>query len=267
MYICDVPVKFLFGGTDIMLKKTVSFLLAALLLTSVVSCADTSEEVFDRDFEIDKEETVDLSGGVYAFGSNWLNEWVLDVGTSDSGDKMNARYKEIEERFGVTFNLLNSDYCSETAVMSNMAAGLYERVPDAMDIAGNQAYSMYKKGLLYPFDEITTIDVTDEKFGSHNFVCNGASWDGHRWCVYPNNWQLVPQFASTLIYNNETMSKLGYGGKIREYTENGQWTWQNFEDIVRVAPLQSGTRNTSGLHMKMPAGSAKAQYSPTAETR
>jgi len=219
------------------IKITAFVVFLALLL---VSCAQQSDtEVFDEALSEFEGGGYDLSGKTFSFGSHWIEEYELELGYSDSGDKMLARYKDVREHFGITFNLLDTTHCEASKILGYAASGYYEEIPDVMDVAGDQAYSMYKSGMLFPFDEMTTIDINDSKFGNVNFIATGSSWGGHRWAIYPYNWQMIPQYIGTVIFNNSNLRQYGHSNEPYELIENGGWTWSNYRKILEDLQTQN----------------------------
>lgn len=225
-----------------MKKKFRLFTLVLLLAIIAAGCSQSTleqPEEFDRDYAGDLGE-VDLSGKTFRMGSHWIGEYYMDIGLSESGDKMRDRYRETEKKFNITMQFLGGGYCGEIDIATRAAAQLPEEIPDFMDVSGDQAYSMFKKDMLYPFDLIETMDVYSEKYGAANYVTCGANWNGHRWNIYPNNWQMIPQYPGIVIFNNSNLRLYGYFNKPYEMMENKDWTWASFEPMIDDIYRQSG---------------------------
>ncbi|MDF2685195.1 MAG: Bacterial extracellular solute-binding protein [Clostridia bacterium] len=228
------------------MKKIAALIFYVFLLFVICSCSGTAEEA-ELNETINTEIDLDFDGATFRFGSVWINEYLIDEGVSESGDKMNARYKEIEEKFNIKYELITT---SESLIMQNTAAGLPESIPDFADISGNGAYGLYEKDILFPFDEITTMDAGSVKYGSHNFVNNGAEWGGHQWCIYPNNWQMVPQYSGLLVFNLELLQKNNIEKTPYEYLETNSWTWDNFEILLKQLTFTEGADKYFGLSVE-----------------
>lgn len=223
------------------MKKTVSFLLSFVLLVSTVlavSCGSTEEELFDVDFHA--EFGPDLSGMTFTWGSAWASQMFPTEGFSNDGDKMRARYREVEEALGCKLNIVQWEN-SGSRVMAEAASGIL-----SLDLLDNETntgpVSLYKADMLVALDDISTVDPYNEDFGPVRFRRYGI-FDGKIYGVYQYEWDFPPEYAGALLYNTEMLSSFGLPVP-HELEEKGEWTWDNYRQYLR--DIAEAARN-SGL--------------------
>ncbi|MBQ2720845.1 MAG: hypothetical protein IJF23_04840, partial [Clostridia bacterium] len=114
-------------------------------------------------------------------------------------------------------------------VMQEIAAG--QRTLDLIDShATNAGIELYKAGILVPVDDIPNINGYDEKYGPLRFRQYGI-FDGKLYGLYQYLWDFPPEFFGTMTFNVDMLSSLGISLPY-EYTENGEWTWDNYKDYL-----------------------------------
>ena len=147
------------------MKKIICLLLMAVLSFSMVSCSGTQEEVFDR--PLDEAYEKDLTGLTFRWGSAWPQQLIPESGYSSAGDKTLQRIKDLKEKYGCDFTVEQVDDGS-SKVMQALAAGL-----PTIDILDSHAETggiqCYKANLLYCLEDISTINIDDEKWGTKAF--------------------------------------------------------------------------------------------------
>ena len=221
------------------MKKALScfllfFFLAFMVLA--VSCGSQEEESFDVDFQSTFEP--DLSGMTFTWGSAWASQMFPTEGFSNDGDKMRARYREVEKTLDCKINIVQWENAGNR-IMQEAAAGIL-----SLDILDNETHTgpvnLYKANMLVALDDISTIDPYNENFGPIRFRQYGI-FDGKIYGVYQYEWDFPPEYAGALMYNTEMLSSFGLPVP-HELEENGEWTWENYRRYLR--DIADGARNS-----------------------
>jgi len=214
---------------NILAKILAAVTVATLIFT--VSCA--TSEVEETVPEFDTEYEVDLTGLTFRFGTYWTTQYVYTEGFSSAGDKINARRRELEKTFGCKFEVLQYDL-DGSRIMQEVAAGM-----DTVDIIDNETCkgprNLYYAGLLVPLEDISTIDLNDEKWGPEKFRRYGI-FDGKAYGFYQYEWEFVPEYAGVLLFNGNLLIESGQTYPY-EYQENGEWNWKNFKKMLETCSV------------------------------
>ena len=136
------------------MKKLVSLLIIACIVTVMASCGGAGANVDNTVVEPVVEPTYkDMGGKTFLFNTNWPQEYFPDEAFSAAGDKMRARYKEMEGLYNCTFDIvLFNDTQASSDITKAVATGT--NIPDLIDVGASNAYAAYKAGLLYALDDI-----------------------------------------------------------------------------------------------------------------
>lgn len=208
------------------MKRIICLLLIAVLSFSMVSCSGTQEEVFDRPLDAAYEK--DLTGLTFRWGSAWPQQIMPESGYSNAGDKTLQRVKELKEKYGCDFTVEQVDDGS-SKVMQALAAGI-----PTIDILDSHAETggiqCYRANLLYCLEDISTINIDDEKWGTKAFLQYGR-FDQKQYGFYQFAWEFPPELAGAMIFNNELLAINGINNP-HEYQEEGVWNWENFEKTL-----------------------------------
>jgi len=210
------------------MKKVFSAILIILLLFCV-GCATAQEETVPE-WGTEEDGTIDMAGLTFRFGTAWINEYYPALGFSSAGDKMLARYSDTAEHFNITVEVTKTED-SSSIVARDIAAGL--STFDLLDVHSTNAMPLYKAGYMYPMNEISTIDLTEDyKYAPESFRRYGI-YKGNAYGFYPWAWEFIPQFEGTILFNNELVLKYGLENPY-EMQESGNWTWENFRKCLET---------------------------------
>lgn len=220
------------------MKRIISTVLALLLLSSLmftVSCGTQEYEVFDMDFSVEREVT--LEGLTFIWGSPWLTQFYPNEGFSLVGDNMRAHYRQIEEDLKCEIEIISWEDGGRR-IMQDVAAGM--KTCDLIDShATNAGIELYKAGILAALEDIPNFNGYDEKYGPMRFRQYGI-FDGKLYGIYQYTWDFPPEFAGLMTFNVDLISSLGVTLPY-EYQENGTWTWANYKEYLTT--ISSAAQN------------------------
>ena len=228
------------------MKKFISLLLMVCIIAVMTSCGNTGENIGDT-VDTETEPTYkDMGGAKFLFNTGWTNEYFPEEGYSDSGDKMRTRYKETAELFNCEFNVvLFTEVSASTLITAAVATGT--DIPDLIDTHAVNSYPVYKAGLLYPLNNITTIDLSETKWGPEKFRSYGI-WNGDSYGFFSYDWEFIPQFEGCLLFNNELIKSMGLQNPY-EMQSRDEWTWANFKEELVKATQTVGEVAVKGLQI------------------
>ena len=223
------------------MKRLLSLAIIALLIFAV-GCSQTAEEEVVPEYAIDGEEgEIDLEGMTFRFCSPWVDEYAPVSGYSAAGDKMLARYKQMEQELNITIQI--DEVGDESSFITrDVAAGL--PTYDLMDMHSPHAMNLYVGGYCFPLNEISTIDLTEEyKYSPAEFRRYGV-YKGNSYGFYPWAWEFIPQFEGVMLFNNELILKYGFRNPY-EMQESGDWTWDGFKEELENIQTIVSTESTT----------------------
>ena len=211
------------------MKKLISLVLAVFFILSLVftvSCASWEEEIFDVPFDVEFE--VDLSGLHFRWGSEWDQEICPSRDFSIVGDKIHKRFDDLQAKYGCTMEVVHWEDGS-SKILQEVAAGL-----NTIDFIDSHARAggiqLYEANLLVSLEDITNIDLSDEKYGVPRFVQYGI-FDGKQYGFYHYAWEFPPEYHGVLMFNTELLHSFGLNTP-HEYKENNEWNWANFKEYL-----------------------------------
>jgi len=229
------------------MKKTLKLISLALVLAFVfmlaVSCAgNDTEEVFDEILYDEDSGNYNFGGQSVAFLTGWVSEWAPEVGYTLMGDNQLARYKEIETKYNCYVDFIyNGDPANY--VMQHVAAQF--EIPDLLDYHTSQIVSLYESNMLYALDDISVVDLSDDKWGNEKFIRYG-NFDGKQYGFFMYDWQFLPAILGVCTFNSYLINYFGLENP-QEMLENGTWTWSEFEKMLQTATVTEGDKSTYGL--------------------
>ena len=210
------------------MKRIVSFLVSAVMLFLFVCAASCSEpeEVFDEDFSM--EYTTDLGGITFRWGSAWTQQFYQTEGFSIMGDKMRARYRDVENELNCKIEIVPwADGVG--SLPAEVASGF-----PTLDLLDGHVYAaglpLYKAGILLPVDSVPNMNGLDEKYGPIRFRQYGI-FDGVLYGIYQYTWDFAPEFACSLVFNKDMLVSFGVTLPY-EYQEKDAWNWNNYKDLL-----------------------------------
>lgn len=220
------------------MKKRVLAIMAVIALLFTASCSGKRTELLD--FLHDDGE-IDLFGQEFWFYSHWEENYHicdLVLGTpSLLLELKNDKFIETEKKYNVSIQFTIKD------PMLQMSAG--DGAYELMDNDLNNLYDYYKAGILYPAEDVASIDLSSGMWGNENFIKYGV-FGGKQYCIFPWNWN-NPETTGTMMYNGELVKSLG-GTVPYEYQENGTWNWETFEKELRLYPKTVGDSPLTALY-------------------
>jgi len=219
------------------MKKILLFLILCMVLSVFSACGENA--VIEND-DNNVNTTIDLDGYDFVYASPFVEEFFVDEGVSDAGDKINARYREIEQAFNCTISSNKFSHQSTGAsVLQNAAAGI--KTGDLLDYNAFVLYELYKVGLLLDYESIGTINLNDTKW-SPEFFRKPAVFDGLTYGTFQYEWLIVPQYNGIMLANLDLLKDFGQTNP-HDLIEQKQWTWDNFAKILEASHEKVEGRN------------------------
>lgn len=223
------------------------------LLTSLAGCGggkDDKEASKEKSTEVTasqgnttkkeepKEEVRDLKGYEFILGSHWATHYFPEPGASEQGDKMLARYAEIEKKYNckITYKTGSPDEFVN-GVNSALAAGL--KYADFVDTNLWWLTGFQKAGYIVPLNEVKSIDLNDEKWG--DTYTRATTHDGKTYGVNFMSWYYrIPHYFYITFFNKKILEKYSQPNPY-DLLKEGKWTWEAFRDIAKAC-----TRDENG---------------------
>ncbi len=213
------------------LKKTLLSL--AMSATVFTTACMASQPATLLEFLPSVDEALDLGGYEFVIQTSWMNQFYPDrSNTTEWGERQRDRYDEVGAKYNCKIiGKDTEDYGYEVNELLTKLLVSDKPLPNLIDMHTNDVYDYYKAGMLYPLDDISTIDINDEKWGNVEFRTYGI-FNGKSYGFFPFEWENMPEYAGGLIYNIELGYNKGFDINVHELKENGEWTWENFESIL-----------------------------------
>lgn len=208
----------------------------ALAMSSVffATACSTADAVSLMNFMPATDEMLDLGGYEFIIETDWMNQFYPDRSdTTEWGERQRDRYDAIGKKYNLNIvgkALKDYGYGPTELLTQLLVAG--KSVPNLIDMHTNEVYDYYKSGMLYALDDISTMDMNDEKWGPKAFRTYGI-FNDKSYGFFPYEWENMPEYAGGLIYNIELANARGFDYNVHELKENGQWTWETFENILK----------------------------------
>ena len=226
------------------IKHFSGFAIILAVLIALFSCSGGSEE-FDLDFASNNSGELDFEGQSMLILTGWDEEWKPESGFTAMGDHLIARYKEIESRYNCHIDIFEGNVGFESFILTNVAAST-NRIPDMVDCHAHEIYGIYKMNMLFPYDDIKTIDINDEKWGNKNFIRYGR-FDGLQYGTFPYDWEFIPAILGVCMFDSTVIRQAGITKNPHEMLEDGTWTWEFFEPLLEQATYEDGDLKVTGL--------------------
>ena len=225
-----------------MQKKLISILILTVIF--FLQACGTSDTITNEEENIKTEELKDFNGAEFILATQWVNEYRPDEGFSAVGDNMRRRYEDINTNYNCNLQVVLVEGVPSAYVMNSIASG--SNIPDILDVHAADVYSLYKQDVLFPYDEVTTIDLTDPKWGPKTFIRYGL-FNGKQYGTFPYDWEFIPAIGGVLLFNNDMYKAMGYTKSPYEMKEAGEWTWDNFKKILEECTYTEGDKSYYGL--------------------
>lgn len=219
--------------------NTVKIILTIIMLCfiSIIFFSACNKEDIKTENEVPAvTEYKDLDGATFIFVTGWPDEYNPEVVDSVVSDSVIKRYADVREKLNCDFQVITigAGITHNSYLIQAFASG--NQVPDLIDIHAQDAFPQYKAGLLLPFEEISTIDINDERWGPKALrrfgIFNGLSYG-----MLPYDWGVIPQCAGALLSNNGLINTVGITPTPYELQEKGEWNWDNFYKILEQGTI------------------------------
>jgi ABC-type glycerol-3-phosphate transport system substrate-binding protein len=166
------------------MKKFATLLLIVFFLLSACSSAPGDEQAEGENVGNDEKpaEFLDLNGAEITFFTSWPQHYRPEEAFSAEGDAMRARFTEVETNNNCIISVTQPTGGVLATIQANLSVGDPAHL---CDLAATDTYTLYKADALVPFEEISTIDLSDEKkwgpphIRQHGFY-NGLTYGVHR---------------------------------------------------------------------------------------
>jgi ABC-type glycerol-3-phosphate transport system substrate-binding protein len=226
------------------MKKILGLLICCIMIFSIAGCGDNQDSANNTDNESNDTGFKDMNGARFIFGTIRTNEYFEDEGYSSAGDKMRKRYKDAAEKFNCTLDVvkITNDAC---APLIMQAVAVMTDVPDFIDCNSDSAYTMYKEGILFAYDDMTTLDINDPRWGPASFRANGI-YDGKSYGVFNYDWEFIPQIKGIMLINNPLIREHGMTDPY-ELQEKKAWNWENFKAELVKGTFTDGEKSYIGM--------------------
>ncbi|MDF2685401.1 MAG: extracellular solute-binding protein family 1 [Clostridia bacterium] len=218
------------------IKKIAISVIGLLLAIIFISCSSNENDVnnvnTDNTNETKNEPKTykDMGGTEFIIATAWMNQFFPLVAQTEWGDRILERYAEVEENYNCVIKPMEIVYDKMSTFLSE-AMAIGEDIPEIFDTHANVAYNYYKAGMLMPYEDLETIDINDDKWGPLQFR-KYCIFDGKSYGFFTYDWETMPEVAGTLLLNMELMKKRGISENPYEMQEKGEWTWDNFYNLV-----------------------------------
>lgn len=244
--------KFTNERKSIMKRKISLILLLCLLFSLLCGCGGGAGNAEKKDpdslISIDEpeEEEIDLYGAKFYFATGYMTEYFPTVQTA-AGEKMKTRYKEVGNEYNCTFELYEIEPSTYSTVLAAIA-GSGGDAPDLIDIECDYGYPCYKAGFFHPLDEISTINLSDSKWGVGKVTDIGL-FNGQQYGFYPYDWEFIPQVAGALMFNLDLINQYSLENPF-EIQERKDWKWDTFYDYMVSCTFKDGEKDLYGLQFR-----------------
>ena len=213
------------------MKRFLSLLLILIIVFTVLTACGADEKADENENNPENiVKTVDLDGYDFIFEVQQhygQPDLYPEENFSNTGDLIRTRYKDTETAFNITMELRVVDaYIAPTSLNSHVASG-----QKYADLIQNHAEHITKSLQLYePFDKLS---YDDEKWGTKGYL-ETMNFGGEQYGVVPYYWgRPLPAFTSPLFFNPRRMLEYQLASPF-ELIEKKDWTWANFEIMLRA---------------------------------
>lgn len=232
-----------------MKKKTVSvlsFVLAAFMVASLISCSQPQEEIFDLD--ISGEDVVGFGGLELTIASYFdstngalVDENVLGYGIGTGlADHATQRIADVEKALDCKINAI---YMSNFNSAFTFGMSVGTAPCDIMFVPSMSYYSWMKAGYLSSISSLGDyIDYTDsEKWGTP-MLLECLCYKDDLYGLLPAAWPdlVYSSFGYPLVASMNLISAVA-GDDPRELYEQGLWTWETFSEQIQKCTVVEGT--------------------------
>ena len=233
------------------MKRTISLILAALILAASVSCGSSGDGLETTSSEAQNETTTvaesnkfddglpdkTFGGRTITFGVSPASEGDIIAEDEENGDVVNdaivARNRAVEERFDVKIeNYLISDdlYKWYDTLSTSVLAG-----DGICDVAGHYAYMTYKavqKGIYQDWNTIPYVDQTKPWWSQA--INDSATINGKLFAITGYLGMSMMDYTTAMFFNQRYLEDYGYkADELYQLVYDGKWTFDKLDSMVK----------------------------------
>ena len=226
------------------MKKFWSVILLSCFIIALCACNNTSEN--PADIEVETEPVYkDMDGTTFYIATGWVNQFYPERVSTEWGERVRVRYDDIEQKFNCKIALLDITALNHSTFLTTSIAAASE-IPEIFDIHAKDAFNYYKADMLMPYEELTSIDLSETKWGPESFRQYGM-FGGKSYGVFTYDWETMPELAGILLFNLEIMKEHGMTENPHEMDEQGRWTWNDFTELLKVSAFPEDEITALGI--------------------
>ena len=215
------------------MRRLLSSILCAMMLFTCISCAAAPEIVPEYDASV-SEDGIDLKGMTIVIGMSTEHEGQgqnlgYTPGT-DFGDLASERVKDIENRFNCDIEFKYVSSIGERAYNSAVGGTFL------FDFITSGSFGLLNYMRANAFQNLATVenlDVFDQSKWGNRYMLISTMYDGG---IFAVTTAALPLRVATgdlgIICVNETYVSNLLETDPRDYFENGEWNWENFEKCI-----------------------------------
>ena len=219
------------------MKRFFSLALCAVMVFACVSCAAAEEIIPEFNFG-DLNDTIDLAGETYKMGMvqdyffEGADSTLTYTNNTEFGDLAKKRLNDVQSNFNckVVFEPVDR---SGAAAFNAAVAGIY-----LYDFISEESYFLVNYVRANAFVDLTTlsnIDVFDQSKWGNKYMLVSTMFNGAIYGVLPAAHPMrVSNSIDNLLVINENCIADILATDPRDYFENGEWTWDTFDNCLRT---------------------------------
>lgn len=225
------------------MKKYISIILITMMLFSILTACKNN----NPDLPIDDPDGFNFNGD-FILWSPWSAEYKFETrGYNVSGDRIMDRYQEMKDLYNLNVIVESCGYGAD-AQSAMLAASISGRIAcDLVDQNSMDGYNLFKAGLLMSLEEMSTVDLTDLKWGPEKFRAMGI-FNNIAYGFTPYYWEVIPQIYGIIMTNTYLISELNLS-EPHELIESGHWNWNTFKEELTKGTLHDGDNDYVGLYV------------------
>lgn len=243
---------------EVVMKNRIAILLAIMMIVAICVSCTAEEEIVPEYQEMMAEDSVDLKGAVFNMAYGALGYFEGEESTltftnnTDMGDLAIKRVKDVESKYNCDMNFIFQNGCGQRAFDCALA-GSY-----VYDIVCDESFYLINYMKASAFSDLatfSTIDVFDESKWGSRYMTMSTMFDGHIFGVLPAAlpMRVGVSIGGTLVLNETVIAQV-LGTDPRDYVDNGEWNWDNFENCVKTYAHNNPLTNEFIYSLSSPYG-------------
>ena len=214
------------------MKKIICAMLVVLFVFTLCACAAAEEPEMIPGFEPERDGNPDMDGYEFIFYAMTDYETYLypEVGYSEVGDRILARYKNVGKELNVKMNVSAYEGDIITKLVTSANGGI--KYADLVDIGAKTIYD--NRDYFINLSDLDGFDITLPKWGAEHYL-NTAKFNGSNYGFTAGYWGVpYPIYIGNLYFIKPHLTLYGVDNP-QEFYENGMWTWDKFRELCRQA--------------------------------